>query len=425
VTISPVNDLPTLDAISSVSVQKNSSQQVIQLTGIDAGPGETQILTVTATSANSELINTPTIIYTSAESTATLEFTPTAHLAGVSEITVTVMDAGIDNDINTIADNGTSDRVFNITVVQDNPWHNYPIPTDVNADNSVTPLDALYIINYLNTNGSEQLPMDRSTAKPPFYDVNKDGWVSPVDGLQIINSLNVFPFEVTIGVQATAADGTPLSTVEVGSLFYLTLVTEDHRESPGGAFAAYADVYFDSQLVNIVGAPIYHTPYDNATSSNLTNPGEVDEWGAIGGFESTGAGIKLISSIPVRATAAGQVIFGVGGADDLPIHDVLVYNSVDPIPHNKINFEAVNMIVTDSEGEQAEGEAYFATPVRSSDLQESIEVPAPLHQMLIDDSYRSGQTESWQERTEENLIDDKHDWEESLDTFFSDEPSDF
>ena len=427
VTISPINDLPTLDAISAVSIQKNSPEQIIQLTGIDAGPSETQFLTVTATSTNPSLINNPTIIYTSAESTATLKFTPTAHLAGVSQITVTVEDAGIDNDINTTADNETYDRVFDITVVQDNPWHNSTLPTDVNEDSSVTPLDALFIINYLNSNGSEPLPMDRSTSEPPFYDVNKDGWISPVDGLQVINILNVFPFEVTVGVQATAADGTPLSTVEVGSLFYLTLTTEDHRENPGGTFAVYADAYYDAQMINVVGAPIYHTPYDNATSVNLSNPGEIDEWGSIGGFESTGAGQKLVSSIPVRATAAGQVLFGVSGADDLPSHDVLVYNSEEPIPHNKINFEAVNLIITDSEGEQGEGEAYFAKSITSSTPDRVITAPAAVQQLLIDDALRSTAAASWAPRYEDDANEKENSWQDSLasvDAFFADDTVD-
>ena len=90
-----------------------------------------------------------------------------------------------------------------MTVAPENAWHNYAKPTDVNNDGNTTPLDALNIINYLNDNGSVALPMDRSSAEPPFYDVSKDGWISPVDAIQIINELNVFPYTVTIGVQAT------------------------------------------------------------------------------------------------------------------------------------------------------------------------------------------------------------------------------
>jgi hypothetical protein len=254
--------------------------------------------------------------------------------------------------------------------------------------------------------------------------VNKDGWISPVDGLQVINILNVFPFEVTVGVQATAADGTPLSTVEVGSLFYLTLTTEDHRENPGGTFAVYADAYYDAQMINVVGAPIYHTPYDNATSVNLSNLGEIDEWGSIGGFESTGAGQKLVSSIPVRATAAGQVLFGVSGADDLPNHDVLVYNSEEPIPHNKINFEAANLIITDSEGEQGEGEAYFAKPITSSTPDQVITAPAAVQQLLIDDALRSTAAASWAPRYEDDANEKENSWQDSLasiDAFFADD----
>lgn len=60
---------------------------------------------------------------------------------------------------------------------------------DVNADNFVTPLDALLIINLLNGNlgsgATSGLP-----APPPLRDVNGDLFVSPVDVLLIVNHLN-------------------------------------------------------------------------------------------------------------------------------------------------------------------------------------------------------------------------------------------
>jgi len=62
---------------------------------------------------------------------------------------------------------------------------------DVNADNQVTPLDALAVINDLNRNGARQLPAMPTTGVPQlFVDVNGDGQVTPVDVLQEINHLN-------------------------------------------------------------------------------------------------------------------------------------------------------------------------------------------------------------------------------------------
>ena len=158
--------------------------------------------------------------------------------------------------------------------------------------------------------------MDRSSAEPPFYDVSKDGWISPVDAIQIINELNVFPYTVTIGVQATAANGDVISEVEVGSIFYLTMTAEDHRDDAKGVYAAYADAYYDSNLITVVGAPQFIDPYINVKHSDLGTTGLIDEWGAVADGTPTGSGAKVVSRVPLRATAAGQVLFGAAAVDD-------------------------------------------------------------------------------------------------------------
>jgi Bacterial Ig domain len=88
-----VNDAPTINTPSNVTINENASQQTVNLTGITAGGGETQTLTVTASSNNTALIN-PSVTYTSPNSTGTLTFTPAANSFGTATITVTVMDNG-------------------------------------------------------------------------------------------------------------------------------------------------------------------------------------------------------------------------------------------------------------------------------------------------------------------------------------------
>ena len=75
--------------------------------------------------------------------------------------------------------------------VTDNPfpWHYFPAPKDVNTDGSVSPIDALIIINEANEGGSRQLPLD-VVSVVHFYDVNADGFLSPLDALIIVNFLN-------------------------------------------------------------------------------------------------------------------------------------------------------------------------------------------------------------------------------------------
>lgn len=75
-----------------------------------------------------------------------------------------------------------------------NPWHNARNAFDVNGDTFVTPIDALLIINYLNTNGAGMLPLPPPVPFPGFLDVNASNpagpSVEPADALLVINRLN-------------------------------------------------------------------------------------------------------------------------------------------------------------------------------------------------------------------------------------------
>ena len=59
---------------------------------------------------------------------------------------------------------------------------------DKDNDGFVSPIDALIVINQLNT-GNQPLRVS-ALATPPFFDVNGDTFVSPVDALSVINYLN-------------------------------------------------------------------------------------------------------------------------------------------------------------------------------------------------------------------------------------------
>jgi hypothetical protein len=68
------------------------------------------------------------------------------------------------------------------------PWTNPSNSLDVNDDESVSPLDALLVINELNSAGARAL--SQRSAANPYLDVNRDGFVTPVDALLILNELN-------------------------------------------------------------------------------------------------------------------------------------------------------------------------------------------------------------------------------------------
>ncbi|MEO8496547.1 MAG: dockerin type I domain-containing protein, partial [Planctomycetota bacterium] len=72
------------------------------------------------------------------------------------------------------------------------PWQHPLAAVDVNDDGSVSPLDALLIVNELNLRGSHALStLPVAPDLPPgYFDVSGDGAVSPLDALQVINDLN-------------------------------------------------------------------------------------------------------------------------------------------------------------------------------------------------------------------------------------------
>jgi hypothetical protein len=87
-----------------------------------------------------------------------------------------------------VAGQATSDIDFGF-VQMVSAWQNQDNPVDVNDSGTVTPIDALLVINQLNANINRLLSESGLTA-PPYIDVNGDGRLSPVDALLVINYLN-------------------------------------------------------------------------------------------------------------------------------------------------------------------------------------------------------------------------------------------
>ncbi len=63
------------------------------------------------------------------------------------------------------------------------------LPTDVDGNGQVAPLDALHVINRINAGGAPLSPV-QSGVPPVYFDVNGDNRLSPLDVLNVINYLN-------------------------------------------------------------------------------------------------------------------------------------------------------------------------------------------------------------------------------------------
>ncbi|HKQ99532.1 MAG TPA: Calx-beta domain-containing protein [Pyrinomonadaceae bacterium] len=136
ITITPINDAPTLDAIGNLNINEDAGLQTVNLTGISAGGGESQTLVITATSDNTGVVPNPTVNYTSPNATGSLSFTPVLNQGGSALITVTVNDGGgtANGGVETVV------RTFTVTVnaVNDAPVNTIPGPQSVTKNGSMT-----------------------------------------------------------------------------------------------------------------------------------------------------------------------------------------------------------------------------------------------------------------------------------------------
>ena len=104
-----------------------------------------------------------------------------------------------------------------------NPWTNTDNSSDVNANETVSPQDAIIVINELNDPmvrdpNTGALPLDvvpNGMAPNYFFDVNGDGFVSPIDALLVINQLND---NAAANLIAPLSSGNLESTIDAGLL---------------------------------------------------------------------------------------------------------------------------------------------------------------------------------------------------------------
>ena len=108
ITITSVNDSPTLNTIGNLTLAAGAGAQTVALSGITAGSNESQPLTVTAGSSNPGLIPTPAVNYSSPGATGSLNFTPVNGASGTAIVSVTVDDGQ--------GQNSSVTRSFSVTV---------------------------------------------------------------------------------------------------------------------------------------------------------------------------------------------------------------------------------------------------------------------------------------------------------------------
>ena len=149
---------------------------------------------------------------------------------------------------------------------------------------------------------------------------------------------------VEYSLELTDTDGNEISSVTVGDDFVLRVLVEDLRETPRGAFAAYLDVVWSDNRVEVTGPLTYGTAFPNVHTGVTSEDNIIDEAGGTGGFNELGGGEFLVFSVPMRAVTAGNATISADAADNSPHTDTLLFgiNSAvdsDLIIYNSAEFQ--------------------------------------------------------------------------------------
>jgi len=164
-----VNDQPVFDQIASLSIDEDAGLQKIKLTGVSAGPKESQTLVFSVSVDNPKLLNQPTITYNQGDSVAILSFTPKENQWGSCSVSVKIDDQQPSNNTFSrtfvVNVNGVNDpptiapipsplvikedagvQIIALTGISAGPNENGPLNISATTDNNVL-VQALEIIN--------------------------------------------------------------------------------------------------------------------------------------------------------------------------------------------------------------------------------------------------------------------------------------
>ncbi len=88
ITVEPVNERQTIDAISDQTIDEDTGPQTVQLTGLSPGPKESQTFDVSAATASDSLFSTLAVQYQSPDAPAALTLEPVDNQPGSATIEV-------------------------------------------------------------------------------------------------------------------------------------------------------------------------------------------------------------------------------------------------------------------------------------------------------------------------------------------------
>jgi len=159
------------------SVPEKNGQAIGTVSRFDSDESQALVVNLSSSDVSSATVPASVVIPINQTSVSFVITAVDDHVVdGTSTVTITATALGYTQGKSTL----------NVTD-SNSLWHNIVNPSDVDADNTVSPLDVLAIVNYLNLIGSGPVTADKP---PTFLDVDSDNSVSPLDALIVINYLN-------------------------------------------------------------------------------------------------------------------------------------------------------------------------------------------------------------------------------------------
>jgi hypothetical protein len=149
------NDAPTLDPIADPPLMAaEAGPQTILLSGISAGGGESQPLSLSAVSSHPALVPHPVVAYTSPTAQGTLTYTPAPGAAGQVTLSVTVRDTG------GTAHGGIDQTVRHFTVSLITPFQRWALQNGLSTDATANGGTNFFAYAFgLKSDGSENGPL--------------------------------------------------------------------------------------------------------------------------------------------------------------------------------------------------------------------------------------------------------------------------
>lgn len=302
-TVTPVNNAPTLDLISNpAAILENASKQVISLTGITAGEGETQEVKITATSSNTALIPHPTVNYTSPSSTGSLSYQPVANASGTAIITVTVNDGQ--------GSNPTITRTFTVTVTNVN---NAPVITGLENvtldEDTSTALLPLTIVD-----------PDTAAASIKTTITSSNAVLIPVKSVVIAGTTNSRTLKITPALNRSGTAEITFTTTDklATSVQKITVTVREVNDAPVmktvfKALAVNEDTVIKPIAFSGVSAGINETQALSITAVS-SNPAVIPHPSVI--YTSPGVAGSLVLTSAANATGSATITFTIndGGA---------------------------------------------------------------------------------------------------------------